>query len=170
MIVLAACKGSEKKQAPPPPAPPRVSTFPALPPAPTATLDPPEVKAEFPQEQPAIAMWSGGGEMPKTTMSVRVWADGTVRFRCGRRGKIPAERVAAMLSTFDQQGWMPAPVPAGEGKMADKAPDPNCQTTSVQLGRDGNVKRHNSACGTISESLTDAVEFVRAVVGPDPCP
>jgi len=163
VLIVAACKGSEHKA---PPSPPRVSTFEPLPAAAIAVLDPVDAKSEFPKEQPAIAMWAGGGEPPKTTMSVRVWKDGSVRFRCGRRATLPPERVAAMLATFESKGWMPT---EANTKMGQKDPEPHCMVTAVQLARDGLTKRHDTGCSGTSPEVLDAVQFVLTVVGPDPC-
>ena len=159
VLIVLGCKGSERK-----PPPPRVSTLPALPAAPTATIDPPDAKAGFPREQPAIVLWQGGGEPPRTILGVRVWADGTVRFRCNRRGTLPAARVTAMLETFDRAGWLPA-----AGSAAPPEADTTCITTSVQVARDGKVTRRNSACGETTNDIADAVAFVQTVVGRDPC-
>ncbi len=159
VMIAIGCKGAERKAVPP-----RVSTLPPLAAAPTATLAPAGAPAEFPKEQPAIVVWQGGGEPPQTILGIRVWPDGTVRFRCNRRGSLSRERVAAMLDTFERAGWLPATA------AAPPAPtDSTCITTSVQVARDTRSTRRNSACGTIPDDIGDAVAFVQAVVGPDPC-
>lgn len=160
LMIAFGCKSSERKAVPPP----RVSTLPPLPAAATATIDP-TTATEFPKEQPAIVVWQGGGEPPQTNLGIRVWLDGTVRFRCNRRGSLPRERVAAMLDTLDRAGWLPA-TPA----TPPTAPSSTCITTSVQVSRADRSTRRNSACSTIPDDISDAVQFVQAVVGPDPCP
>lgn len=159
LMLAIGCKSSERKAVPPP----RVSTLPPLPAAPTATIDP-AAEPELPKDQPAIVVWQGGGEPPQTNLGIRVWLDGTVRFRCNRRGSLPRERVVAMLDRFDRAGWLPAtpaPPPA--------ATESTCITTSIQVTRDGRSTRRNSACSSIPDDIGDAVGFVQAVVGPDPC-
>jgi hypothetical protein len=161
LMLAIGCKGSERKAVPP-----RVSTLPPLAAAPTATIDPPNTPAEFPKEPPAIVLWQGGGEPPRTILSIRVWPDGTVRFPCNRRGMLPRERVTAMVDTFDRAGWLP---PAGTPLAAPSNTDTACITTSVQLERDGRTVRRNSSCGMPSDAVDDALGFIQAVVGPDPC-
>ena len=161
LMLAIGCKGSERKAVEP-----RVSTLPPLPTAPTATIDPPNTPPEFPKEAPAIVLWQGGGEPPRTILSVRVWPDGTVRFPCNRRGMLPRARVTAMVDTFDRAGWLP---PAGTPPPAANTADPACITTSVQVERDGRITRRNSSCGMPSDAVDDALGFIQAVVGPDPC-
>jgi hypothetical protein len=122
--------------------------------------------AELPQEPPAIVLWQGGGEPPRTILGVRVWQDGTVRFRCNLRGKLPPERVTAMVDTFDRAGWLPA---AGTPPVVPSPADPACITTSVQITRDGRSVRRDRSCGMTSDAIEDALAFIQTVVGPDPC-
>lgn len=160
LLLTAGCRKSEN--AGPPPAP-HVSKFEPLPAGPLATVDPSRDTRTFPQEPPVIVVWRGGGETPRTELSLRIWADGTVRFTCGMRGALPRERVLAMLDTFAKLGWTSgSPVPPAE-------PDPACITSSVQVVRDGTAYRRNSACGATIGDEADAIAFVRSVVGVDPC-
>ena len=159
IALLLACKGDER----PPPAP-RTSTLPALPAGPAATIDPAD-KPVFPAERPAIVVWQGGGEPPRTLVSMRIWTDGSVRFGCNRRGTLPPERVAAMLDTFERAGWLPA-----SGSVGPDAPaDSRCITTSVQIMRGDRSVRRDVSCEARDDSITDALAFVQSVVGPDPC-
>lgn len=160
LLVTAGCKSSEK--AGPPPAP-HVSKFAPLPAGPAATLDPSPEQAAFPAGPPVIVAWRGGGEKPRTEISLRIWADGTVRFTCGKRGALPPERVAAMLETFHALGWT-AGRPATPVEQ-----DPACIISSVQIVRDGTTYRRNSTCGAAVSDEADAIAFVRATVGADPC-
>lgn len=161
LIIAVGCKGTEHKAAAP-----HVSSLPPLAAGATATIDPQGMPAEFPKEAPAIVLWQGGGDPPRTIVGVRMWADGTIRFRCSRRGTLPRERVVAMLDTFERAGWLPA---AGAAPSPLTEPDPGCITTSVQVTRDGRSVRRNSSCGESSDAISDAAAFIQAVVGPDPC-
>jgi hypothetical protein len=141
---------------------PPVSKFAPLPPGPTATIDPAQAP-EFPTAQPVIALWRGGGEPPRTEVSVRIWQDGTIRFTCGRRGTLPVERVAAIVDAFAKLGWTTAqPTPP-------TPPDPTCITSSVQISHGGATHRRNSPCGATVSDEAEAIAFVRSVLGPDPC-
>lgn len=160
LVIAVGCKGSEHKAASP-----HVSSLPPLPAGATAAVDPLGTPAVFPKEAPAIVLWQGGGDPPRTILGARVWADGTIRFRCNRRGTLPRDRVVAMLDTFERAGWLPA---AGTPPALTE-PDPGCITTSVQVTRDTRSVRRNSSCGEASDAISDAVAFIQAVVGPDPC-
>jgi hypothetical protein len=62
---------------------------------------------------------------------------------------------------------MPA---AGEGLVQTSDSEASCVKTVLQLGGNGSIKRHESECnGDVSPELQDAIAFVFAVVGPDPC-
>jgi len=160
LLLTAGCKKSENAA---PPAAPHVSKFEPLPAGPAASVDPSQDVPAFPTEAPVIVAWRGGGETPRTELSLRIWADGTVRFTCGKRGALPPERVSAMLDTFDKLGWTSgAPVPPVES-------DPACIISSVQILRGGTSYRRNSACGATISDEADAAEFVRSVVAIDPC-
>jgi hypothetical protein len=161
IVMVLGCSRSEKK-----PPPPHVSSLPPLPAAPYAAVDPPTAQPTFPRDAPAIVLWQGGGQPPRTILSVRIWADGTVRYRCNRRGVLPAERVSAMLDTFENASWLP---PGSKIEQRANEVEPNCITTSVQLTRGDRATRRDSSCGEPNPSLDDAVTFIQAVVGPDPC-
>ena len=160
VVSTASCKKSENAGPPPEP---HVSKFEPLPAGPAATVDPSQAASPFPTEPPALVAWRGGGETPRTEISLRIWADGTVRFTCGKRGTLPPERVAAMLETFNRLGWTTgAPPPPVEQ-------DPACITSSVQIVRGGQTYRRNSPCSATISDEADAIAFVRSVVGVDPC-
>lgn len=161
IVLMLGCKSGEKKKLPP-----RVSSLPPLPGSPYAAVDPPNTPAEFPKGAPAIVLWQGGGEPPRTLMSLRIWTDGTVRYRCNRRGVLPAERVSAMLDTFENANWLP---PGSKIEARANETEPNCITTSVQLTRGDRGTRRDSSCGESNPSIDDAIAFIHAVVGPDPC-
>jgi len=160
ILLVLGCKGGEKKKLPP-----RVSSLPPLPGAPYAAVDP-ATAPEFPKDAAAIVLWQGGGEPPRTILSVRIWIDGTVRFRCNKRGTIPAERVSAMLDTFENANWLP---PGSKIEARANETEPACITTSVQITRGDRATRRDSSCGESNPSIDDAIAFIHGVVGPDPC-
>jgi hypothetical protein len=160
MLAIPACKKSERAK----PAGPHVSPFKVLAATP-AVLDAPGDKPAFPQEPPVIVIWRGsGGDTPSTELSLRIWKSGRVRYTCGRGGMLPPEHVAAIADGFAQAGWKPT---AAEAPRSD--PQPACTTTSVQLVRDGLVERRDSGCDRVRADIQDAVEFVLAALGPQPC-
>src|SRR5688572_6723230 len=111
-LVLASCKADKReaaRESPPPAVPVQVEKrLLALPAAPTAAIDPIDATdagvrrdSMFPAEPPAIVVWRGtSADTPTTELSLRIWTDGSVRFKCGRRGVLPRERVAALVDAF----------------------------------------------------------------------
>jgi hypothetical protein len=158
LVSSGACKKSERA------AEPHVSPFKPLLVGPVATVDAPEDRSTFPQEAPLIVIWRGsGGDTPSTELSIRIWASGRVRYTCGRGGTLMPERVAEIAAGFAQAGWKPT---AAEAPRTEPQP---CVTTTVQLSRDGKVERRDSGCGRVRDDIQDAVDFVQASIGPQPC-
>ncbi len=161
LLATSACKKSGRAK----PVEPHVSPFKALAPAPAATLDAPGEKSVFPQEAPVVVIWRGtGGDTPATELSLRIWKSGRVRYTCGRGGRLSPERVAEIADGFAQAGWKPA---AAEAPRAE--PQPACMTTTVQLAREGLVERRDSGCDRVRDDIQDAVDFVLAAIGSQPC-
>lgn len=157
-LLLTSCKDKQS-----PKVVPHVSAFAPLPAAAAPVADPPESPPAFPPGPPAIVVWRGGGEPPKTELSIRVWNDGRVRYTCGKGATLPPERVTAMVAAFEKAGWNPATA------REHPPPDSQCVSTSVQLGIGLAAERRDSGCGPVPYELQDAVDFVQSVVGPPPC-
>lgn len=161
MLAPAACKKAERAK----PAEPHVSPFKPLAAAAAPVLDGADEKPAFPQEAPAIVIWRGsGGDVPKTELSLRIWTDGTVRYTCGRTGKLAPDRVAAMVEAFTQAGWKPS-----NATERSIGPGLECSSTSVQLVKNSYYERRDSGCGRVRDDIQDAVDFVLAALGPRPC-
>jgi hypothetical protein len=185
-LTLPSCKGDKRESAPAPQTLPSpvssVRPLPALPPAPTAAIEPdqgsgsssgsavpPDAGARrnstFPAEAPAIVVFRGSdADIPTTEMSLRIWSDGTVRFKCGRRGSLPRERVTSLVGAFVAAGWN-----TPQRNDSDTA-ERSCVTTTVQVTQAGVTHREISGCDGASTAIDGAVQLVQSVVGPDPCP
>jgi hypothetical protein len=159
VLLTASCKRSGKAK----PVEPHVSAFAPLPAAGSPVADPPESPPAFPPGPPTIVVWRGGGEPPKTELSIRVWNDGRVRYTCGKGATLPPERVTEMVAAFEKAGWNPATA------KENPPPDSQCVSTSVQLGIGLAAERRDSGCGPVPYEVQDAVDFVQSVVGPAPC-
>ncbi len=172
-LAVTGCKGDTRKHGSAPAPSPRAPIFPALPPAATATLEPPAVadggvrSPAVAAEPPSIVVWRGSNaDTPTTEISLRVWPDGTVRFKCGRRGVLPRERVSALVSAFATAGWNTAATSDAEPGSGPQA----CVTTTVQVTHGGITHRRKTLCNARSPDIEEAVALVESVVGPDPCP
>jgi hypothetical protein len=163
IAIAVAALGPNPCDAPSTPMPPLAKA------APAEILPESAAAQPFPKEPPAIATTEEGIEVGRATFAV--WPDGTVRYAGGvcnheRRGRLPAERVAALLAALDRRGILARGV-----TMDDPTACCDCWASSLELRvGDNHARLISPGCNYAkSYGFTDAYALVADVVGPNPC-
>jgi hypothetical protein len=128
----------------------------------------------YPSEPPVIEIKSAWSDRAKDRAGLLVWREGTVQFygeQCrgyrGRRGSLPAPRVAALVDALDRGGLLTHQV--AHQREGDRR-DPMCEH-AVTWFTIRSATRRNSIMSNceVDEVTRSALSLVDRVVGPNPC-
>ncbi len=129
----------------------------------------------YPSEPPAIELGEGGGNTGEIGEIAYVWMDGTVQFtgeKCerwrGRRGKLPPERVAALVDALDRGGVFRYQPPGSDEF------NPCADVSGTWLSVRAHGKQVELATGLVCDKedppiIGDSIAAVRSVLGDNPC-
>ena len=152
LVVAALALGGCKRVAP--------ARHIALPPGPTAVLDP-SLNPTFPTTQPIVLARYGGGEAVHLFWEVSLWDDGTIRFtgeRCHgtRRATLPVPRVHELVDALAQVPDSPASKVCADDFFTDVY-------AKQRAWRRGDCTR------SVDPNLDNALELIRTAIGTMPC-
>jgi hypothetical protein len=133
----------------------------ALPPGPSAVLDPSPDATLPTATDPLIEARMQGGLAGGRDWVVQLWADGTVGFS-GRqchgtyRGTLPAERVQQLVDALEESGF-------------DASTDARCVDAFQWVLRVGRHSVVRDQCASPSPMLDAAFALIRTAIGTIPC-
>jgi hypothetical protein len=127
----------------------------------------------YPVEPPVVAITSAWSDRQQDRSGLFAWRDGTVQFygaACagyrGRRGSLPAVRVAALVDALERGGLLDHQIATNGRAKSDPLCEHSVTAFTLRSGARTNAMQWTCAADAL---VSEAMSRVRAVVGPDPC-